>query len=65
MVETGRPLCVQIQEHKGNLREGHMEKSKLAKYTYKDHRISWEEAKILQIETNNRYRNSRLPIRPA
>jgi hypothetical protein len=42
-----------------------MEKSKLAKYTYKDHRISWEEAKFLQIETNNRYRNSRLPIRPA
>jgi hypothetical protein len=33
-----------------------MEKSKLAKHTYEGHKIGWEEAKIVQIETNSRYR---------
>jgi hypothetical protein len=34
-----------------------MEKSKLAQHAYEEgHRIGWEEAEILQIETNSRYR---------
>jgi hypothetical protein len=34
-----------------------MEKSKLAQHAYEEgHRIGWEEAEILKIETNSRYR---------
>jgi hypothetical protein len=47
--KTGRPLGVWIQEHRRNLREGLMEKSKLARHVYEGHRIGWEEAEILQI----------------
>jgi hypothetical protein len=35
----------------------HLEKSKLAQHEFKeDHQISWNEAKILHIEGNSRYR---------
>jgi hypothetical protein len=55
--ETGRPLGVWIQKHRHNLREGLTEKSKLAQHAYEEgHRIGWEDAKILQIETNGRKR---------
>jgi hypothetical protein len=52
--ETGRSLSVRIGEHKLN---GLLEKSKLNQYAFKeDHQISWNEAKILHIEGNSKYR---------
>jgi hypothetical protein len=55
--ETGRPLEVRIKEHKYNLTQGLLEKSKLAQHAYEeDHRIYWSEAKVLQIEPNTTYR---------
>jgi hypothetical protein len=51
--KTERPLSAQIQEHRRDLREGLMEKSK---HAYEGHSIGWEEAEILQTETNNGYR---------
>jgi hypothetical protein len=55
--ETSRPLEVRIKEHKYNRTQGLLEKSKLAQHAYKEgHRICWNEAKVLQIETNTTYR---------
>jgi hypothetical protein len=52
--ETGTLLEVHIKEHKHNLRQGVMEKLKLAQHAYdKGHQICWKEAKVLQIELNN------------
>jgi predicted GIY-YIG superfamily endonuclease len=53
--ETDRPLEVRIKEHKYNLTQGLLEKSKLAHHTYEyeeGHKICWNEAKVLQIEPN-------------
>jgi hypothetical protein len=53
----GRPLGVQLCEHRHSLKEGLLEKSKLAQHTYEDgHRVGWDEAGILEIESNSRYR---------
>jgi hypothetical protein len=39
------------------LKEGHLEKSKLAGHAYNEsYWVVWHEARILEIETNNRYR---------
>jgi predicted GIY-YIG superfamily endonuclease len=55
--ETSRPLEVRIKEHKYNLTQGLLEKSKLAQHAYEEgHRIRWKEAKVLQIESNTAYR---------
>jgi hypothetical protein len=55
--ETGRPLSVRIGEHKFNLKNGFLDKSKLAQHAFEErHQISWNEAKILQIEVNSRQR---------
>jgi predicted GIY-YIG superfamily endonuclease len=55
--ETSRPLEVRIKEHKYNLTQGMLEKSKLAQHSCEeDHRIFWNEAKVLQIEPNTIYR---------
>jgi hypothetical protein len=41
-----------------NLKQGLMEKSRIAKHAYEEgHRIQWKEAKDVQIETNNICRN--------
>jgi hypothetical protein len=46
-----------LREHKHNLREGLLEKSKLAQHAYEEgHRVDWDEARILDIESNSRYR---------
>jgi hypothetical protein len=51
--ETGRPLGIQIGEHMNNLKQGLMEKSRLAKHACEEGlRIQWKEAKAAQIETN-------------
>jgi hypothetical protein len=53
--ETGRPLSVRIREHKLNLHNGLLDKSKLARHAFQeDQQISWNEANILQIEVNCR-----------
>jgi hypothetical protein len=55
--ETGRPLSVRLREHGHNLKEGHLEISKLAQHAFEDgHRVDWNEARILEIECNSRYR---------
>jgi predicted GIY-YIG superfamily endonuclease len=47
--ETGRPLVVRIREHMNNLKQGLMEKSRLAKHAYEEgHRVQWKEAKAVQ-----------------
>jgi hypothetical protein len=41
--ETSRPLQVRIKEHKYNLTQGLLEKSKLAQHAYEEgHRICWK-----------------------
>jgi predicted GIY-YIG superfamily endonuclease len=41
--ETGRLLAVRLQEHRHNLREGLLEKSKLAQHASEEgHRVGWE-----------------------
>jgi hypothetical protein len=55
--ETSRPLEVRIKEHKYNLTQGQLEKSKLAEHAYEEgHKIWWKNAKVLQIEPNATYR---------
>jgi predicted GIY-YIG superfamily endonuclease len=55
--ETGRPLAVRLREHKQNLKEGLLEKSKFAQHAYEEgHRVGWDEARIWAIESNSRYR---------
>jgi hypothetical protein len=55
--ETGIPLEVRIKEHKYNLTHILLAKSKLAQHAYEeDHKICWNEAKVLQIESNITYR---------
>jgi hypothetical protein len=54
--ETGRPLAMRLRAHKHNLREGLLEKSKLAQHAYEEgHRVGWDEARVLDIESNSRY----------
>jgi hypothetical protein len=36
--ETGRPLAVRLPEHRHNLKEGLLEKSKLAQHAYEEGR---------------------------
>jgi predicted GIY-YIG superfamily endonuclease len=55
--ETGRPLAVRIRKHRHNLKEGLLDKSKLAQHAYiEGHRLGWDEARVLEIESNSRYR---------
>jgi hypothetical protein len=57
IVETGRPLAIQLREHRHNLRVGLQEKSKLVHHAFEEgHRVVWDEARILEIESNSRYR---------
>jgi hypothetical protein len=54
--ETNRTLEVHIKEHKYNLTQSLLEKSKLAQHAYgQGHKICWNEAKVLQIESNTTY----------
>jgi predicted GIY-YIG superfamily endonuclease len=55
--ETGRPLAVRLREHRHNLQQGLLEKSKLVEHAYEEgHRIGWDEARILEIQRNSRYK---------
>jgi hypothetical protein len=55
--ETDRPLSVRLREHRHHLQQGLLEKSKLAQHAYEEgHRLGWDDARILDIERNSRYR---------
>jgi predicted GIY-YIG superfamily endonuclease len=55
--ETGRPLVVRLREHRHNLQQGLLEKSKLAQHANEEgHRVGWDEARILEIESNSKYK---------
>jgi hypothetical protein len=49
--ETSKPLEVRIKEHKYNLTQGLLEKSKSAQHAYNEgHKMCLKEANVLQIE---------------
>jgi hypothetical protein len=55
--ERSRPLAMQLCEHRHNLNEGLLEKSKLAQHACKGgHRIGWDEVTLLKVESKSRYR---------
>jgi hypothetical protein len=57
MGEMGRQLGACLREHQNNLKQGLMEKSKLAQHAYNEgHCIIWKKAKILQTELNCMWR---------
>jgi hypothetical protein len=48
---------VHLHEHTRNFKESLLEKSKLAQHACKvGHRVIWDEARILETESNSRYR---------
>jgi hypothetical protein len=54
---TGRPLAVRIREHRHNLKQGLLEKSKFAQHADEEgHRVGWNQASVLEIEGNSRCR---------
>jgi hypothetical protein len=54
---AGRPLAMQLREYRYSLKEGLLEKSKLTQHAYEEgHSVSWDEATILEIVSNSRYR---------
>jgi predicted GIY-YIG superfamily endonuclease len=56
--QTGELLAVRLREHTHNLKEkGILKKSKLAQHAFEeDHRVDWDKATILVIESDSRYR---------
>jgi hypothetical protein len=57
LCECGRPLAVWLHEHRHNLTDKLLEKSKLAQHAYEEgHRVGWDEARIFETESNSRYR---------
>jgi predicted GIY-YIG superfamily endonuclease len=54
--ETHRPLAMRLHKHRHNLKEGLLKKSELAQHAYEVHMVGWNEARILEIENNSRYR---------
>jgi hypothetical protein len=50
-------FSMRIKEHKHNLKQGLLEKSKLAQHSYEEgHHIKWDEAEAIQKEPNTIYR---------
>jgi hypothetical protein len=57
IAQTGRSLAVRLRKYTLNLKEGLLEKPKLAQHTYEaGPRVIWDEARILEIESNSRHR---------
>jgi hypothetical protein len=55
--ETGRPIAVRLREHRRNLQEDLLVKSKLVQHAYEEgQRVGWDDARVLEIESNSRYR---------
>jgi hypothetical protein len=60
--ETSMHLEVYITEHKYNRTQGLLEKSKLAQHSCEEgHKICWNEAKILQVDSNTTYSKYKEP----
>jgi hypothetical protein len=58
--ETGKPLKVHVKEHRYDLKQGLLEKSKSAQHAYQEgNQICEKEATVLQAETNSVYRSKR------
>jgi hypothetical protein len=52
--ETGRPLAVRLREHRHNLKENLLEKSKLAQHVFKgSHIVTKDVARILKIKSTS------------
>jgi hypothetical protein len=45
---------LRLCEPRHNIREGLLEKLKLAQHAYEGHRVGWNEARILEIESDSR-----------
>jgi hypothetical protein len=58
-------LAVRLRQHIRNFKEGLLEKSKLAKHPTRGHRVISDEAMILEIESNSRYRKYKKPAHMA
>jgi hypothetical protein len=57
---------VRLREHRHNLQQGLLEKSKLAQHAYEEgHRVGWDDARVLEIESNSRYRKYKDSARMA
>jgi hypothetical protein len=55
--ETCRPLAMRPREHRHNLQQGLLEKSKLAQHSSEEgHKVGWDDARVLEIESDSRYR---------
>jgi hypothetical protein len=54
--QAGFKLCGLVNVRKHSLQEGLLEKSKQAQHAYEEGRsVGWDEARILDIESNSRY----------
>jgi hypothetical protein len=52
-----RFLAVRLYDHRHSLKEGPVGKSELAQQAHEEgHMVGWDEARILEIESNSRYR---------
>jgi hypothetical protein len=52
-----RKITVCLRGHKCDLKDGYLEKSKLAQNAFEEgHKVEWDEAEILEKESNNRYK---------
>jgi hypothetical protein len=48
---------VWLREHRHNLQQGLLKKSKLAQHACEEgHRVGWDDARVLETESNSRYR---------
>jgi hypothetical protein len=55
--ESGGPIAMRLLEHRHNLQQGLQGKSKLAQHAHEEgHIVGWDDARILDIESNSRYR---------
>ncbi len=61
--ETGRNLSKRLKEHKTNCEEAELDKSAVAKHAWTyDHRIKWDEANILAMDSHRFSRKMRESI---
>jgi hypothetical protein len=64
--ERGRPAAVRLREHRHNLQQGLLEKSKLAQHAYEEgHKVVWDDARILKIESHRWHRKCKESVHMA
>jgi hypothetical protein len=58
--ETGRPLAVRLRDHRYNLQQGLLEKSKLGQHAYEEgHRIGWHDVGFWKLKVTSGIGNTR------